>query len=88
MDLNLKAGTLLAYIIAGLLIIPGIITSIVTANNWTYDEALEHLATEWSNKFERNVKYKISYEVGKKYQAMTDECEKKGYTLNEKKNEP
>ena len=88
MDLNLKAGTLLAYIIAGLLIIPGIITTIVTATNWTYDEALEHLATEWSNKFERNVKYKISYEVGKKYQAMVDECEKKGYILNGKENEP
>ena len=54
-DLSYKSGTLFAYIIAGLLIIPGIITSIVKANNWTYNEALEDLATEWSDKFERSV---------------------------------
>ena len=85
MDLSYNKSTLFAYIIAGILIVPGIITSIVRANNWTYDEALEHLATEWSDKFERNVKYKVTYEVGKKYQAMVEECEKKGYILNEKK---
>ena len=64
-DLSYNKSTLFAYIIAGILIVPGIITSIVRANNWTYDEALEHLATEWSDKFERNVKYKVTYEVGK-----------------------
>ena len=61
------------------------ILTVVRATNWTYDEALENLATEWSNKFERCVRYKVDYEVGKKYQEMVEECEKKGYILNEKK---
>ena len=40
-DLSYNTGTVIGYIVAGLSIFPGIILSIVNANNWTYEQAQE-----------------------------------------------
>ena len=64
-DLSYNTGTVIGYIVAGLSIVPGIILSIVNANNWTYEQAQEYLATEWTNRFEKNLRHRVSYEMGK-----------------------
>ena len=82
-DLSQNIGKVLLFIIAWLTIVPGIIATIIKTN-WSYDEAMQDLAIEWSTKFDRSVKYRISYELGTMYQNMVSECELRGYTVKEK----
>ena len=82
-DLSQNIGKVLLFIIAWLTIVPGILATIIKTN-WSYDEAMQDLAIEWSTKFDRSVKYRISYEMGTMYQNMVSECESRGYAVEEK----
>ena len=82
-DLSQNIGKVLLFIIAWLTIVPGIIATIIKTN-WSYDEAMEDLAIEWSTKFDRSVKYRISYDMGTMYQNMVSEYESRGYAVEEK----